>query len=51
MSDMADAMSDRWEGELKVLIDLIEHHVSEEESTGFGCARDEFSKDQLEAMG
>jgi hemerythrin-like domain-containing protein len=50
MSGLGDPMSDRWEGELKVLIDLIEHHVKEEESTGFSCARDEFDKDQLEAM-
>jgi iron-sulfur cluster repair protein YtfE (RIC family) len=50
MSSMGDPMTDRWEGELKVLIDLIEHHVNEEESTGFSCARDEFDKEQLEAM-
>ncbi|HEY1798956.1 MAG TPA: hemerythrin domain-containing protein [Stellaceae bacterium] len=50
LSSLDAPMSDRWSGELKVLIDLIEHHVGEEESTGFGCARDEFSKDQLEAM-
>lgn len=50
MSNLGDPMSDRWEGELKVLIDLVEHHVDEEESTGFSCARDEFDKQQLEAM-
>lgn len=50
IANIADPMSDRWEGEFKVLVDLIEHHVSEEESTGFSCARDEFDKDQLEAM-
>jgi len=50
MSNLGAPMGDRWEGELKVLIDLVEHHVGEEESTGFGCARDEFSKEQLEAM-
>jgi hemerythrin-like domain-containing protein len=33
-----------------VLIDLVEHHVNEEESTGFSCARDEFTTEQLEAM-
>ena len=47
---MADTMSDKWAAELKVLQDLIEHHVGEEESTGFSCARDEFDKEQLEAM-
>lgn len=51
MSGLGDPMSDSWEGELKVLIDLVEHHVNEEESAGFSCARDEFSKEQLEAMG
>ena len=50
ISSLGDPMSDRWEGEFKVLVDLIEHHVSEEESTGFSCARDEFDKDQLEDM-
>jgi hemerythrin superfamily protein len=50
MSRLGDMMGDRWEGELKVLIDLVEHHVGEEESTGFSCARDEFDKQQLEAM-
>jgi hemerythrin superfamily protein len=50
MLGMREAMSERWSGELKVLQDLIEHHVGEEESTGFSCARSEFDKDQLEAM-
>lgn len=50
MFKLGDLMSDRWEAELKVLIDLVEHHVNEEESTGFSCARDEFDKEQLEAM-
>lgn len=50
MFKLGDLMSDRWEAELKVLIDLVEHHVTEEESTGFSCARDEFDKEQLEAM-
>jgi hypothetical protein len=27
-----------------------EHHVDEEESRGFGCARHDFGKDELEAM-
>jgi len=50
MTRMPDTMTDRWTAELKVLQDLIEHHVDEEESTGFSCARDEFDKEQLEAM-
>lgn len=50
ISAMHDAMGDRWVAELKVLQDLIKHHVGEEESTGFSCARDEFAKEELEAM-
>src|SRR5579871_6893155 len=45
-----EGMSEEWTAELKVLQDLIEHHVGEEESTGFSCARDEFDKTQLETM-
>ena len=44
-------MSDSWIAELKVLEDLIEHHVSEEEDEGFAYARKDFDKDQFEAMG
>jgi hemerythrin superfamily protein len=47
---MGDAMSEQWTAELKLLQDLIEHHVNEEESTGFSCTRDEFNKEQLDAM-
>ena len=35
---------------MKVLRELVEHHVEEEESTGFSCAREDFGKDELEAM-
>jgi iron-sulfur cluster repair protein YtfE (RIC family) len=50
ITDLGSPMNEAWTAELKVLQDLIEHHVSEEESTGFSCARDEFTKDELEAM-
>ena len=50
MIGMGDTMSEIWTAEFKVLQDLIEHHVDEEESTGFSCARQEFDKEQLEAM-
>jgi hemerythrin-like domain-containing protein len=50
LSGLGSPMNDDWTAELKVLQDLIEHHVSEEESAGFSCARDEFTKEQLEAM-
>jgi hemerythrin-like domain-containing protein len=39
-----------WAAELKVLRELVEHHVEEEESTGFSRARHEFDKDELNAM-
>ena len=51
MAGLGETMSERWTAELKVLQDLIEHHVDEEESTGFSCARDEFGKEELERMG
>ena len=50
MSADRDRMSESWMAELKVLRELIEHHVKEEETTGFSCARDDFAKDELEAM-
>ncbi|MBV8119908.1 MAG: hemerythrin domain-containing protein [Alphaproteobacteria bacterium] len=48
--DLGNPMSEEWTAEFKVLQDLIEDHVIEEESTGFSCARDEFDTEQLEAM-
>jgi hemerythrin-like domain-containing protein len=39
-----------WTAELKVLRELVDHHVEEEESTGFSCARAQFEKDELEGM-
>jgi hemerythrin superfamily protein len=50
LSAASDKTSEQWTTELKVLQELIDHHVDEEESTGFSCARDEFGKDELEAM-
>jgi len=51
MSAAGDPLSEDWTGELKVLQDLVDHHVDEEESTGFSCARNDFSKQELEEMG
>lgn len=51
MANLGDPMSTQWEGEFKVLVDLVDHHVDEEETTGFSCARDEFDKEQLETLG
>jgi hemerythrin-like domain-containing protein len=50
MSADRDKMGEQWTAELKTLSDLVDHHVDEEESTGFSCAREDFSKDELEAM-
>jgi hemerythrin-like domain-containing protein len=44
-----DTLSDAWMAQLSELQKLVDHHVDEEESTGFSCARDEF--DELETMG
>jgi len=46
-----DKMTDAWMAQLTELQKLVDHHVDEEESTGFSCARDEFHKDELETMG
>ena len=51
LSADSNKADEQWMAELKVLSELVEHHVNEEESTGFSCARDEFDKDELEAMG
>jgi hemerythrin-like domain-containing protein len=50
LSTGTDKLSEQWTGQLTRLEELVDHHVDEEESTGFSCARDEFTKDQLEAM-
>ncbi len=54
LQQMAGASSkagEQWTSELNVLKDLVEHHVEEEESTGFNCARTDFDKAELEQMG
>ena len=54
LQQMAGASSkagEQWTSELNVLKDLVEHHVEEEESTGFSCARTDFDKTELEQMG
>jgi hypothetical protein len=50
LSAAGDKTSEQWTAEMKVLSELVEHHVEEEESTGFSCAREDFGKDELEAM-
>jgi hemerythrin superfamily protein len=51
MSAADDKMSDAWTEQLTELQKLVDHHVYEEESTGFRCARDDFDKHELETMG
>jgi predicted outer membrane protein len=43
--------TETWTAKLTVLKELVEHHVKEEESTGFKCASAEFDQDELEKMG
>jgi hemerythrin-like domain-containing protein len=45
-----DKLSDAWTEQLTELQKLVDHHVDEEEGTGFRCARDEFDRDELETM-
>jgi hemerythrin-like domain-containing protein len=46
-----DKLTDLWMEQLTELQRLVDHHVDEEESTGFSCARDDFDKDELETIG
>jgi hemerythrin superfamily protein len=55
--DLADELSrstakdgDQWTAKLTVLKEMIEHHVEEEESTGFKEARKTFDGEELEKM-
>lgn len=45
-----DKMSEKWTSQMTVLSELVNHHVDEEESTGFTQARKEFETEQLEKM-
>jgi hemerythrin-like domain-containing protein len=50
MARARNKASEQWTAQASVLQDLIEHHVEEEESTGFSCARSEFDSAALEKM-
>ena len=50
MARARNKASEQWTAQASVLQDLIEHHVEEEESTGFSCARSEFDGSTLEKM-
>jgi hemerythrin superfamily protein len=51
MSRARNKTSEQWTAQVCVLRDLIEHHVEEEEGTGFTCARQEFDAAALEKLG
>ena len=50
MARARNKASEQWTAQASVLKDLVEHHVEEEESTGFSCARSEFDGEALEKM-
>jgi hemerythrin-like domain-containing protein len=50
MSRARNKASEQWTAQATVLKELVEHHVKEEESTGFSCARKEFDAETLEKM-
>ena len=43
--------SEQWTAQATVLRELVNHHVKEEESTGFGCANNQFDESELEKLG
>ena len=51
MSRARNKAGEPWTAQLTVLRELVNHHVKEEESTGFSCARSEFDREQLEKLG
>ena len=51
MAKARNKATEQWTAQLTVLRELINHHVREEESTGFSCARSEFDKEQLDKFG
>ena len=50
MARTRNKASEQWTAHLTVLKELVNHHVKEEESTGFSCARNEFEREELEKM-
>jgi hemerythrin-like domain-containing protein len=51
MSRARNKASEQWTAQATVLRELVNHHVKEEEDTGFGCARREFDAETLEKLG
>jgi DNA-binding ferritin-like protein (Dps family) len=46
-----DARNEAYEAKVKTLMDVVLHHVKEEEGRMFPAAREIFEKDELSAMG
>ena len=51
MSRARNKASEQWTAQATVLKELVNHHVKEEESTGFSCARSDFDSETLEKLG
>ena len=51
MSRARNKGGEQWTAQATVLRELVNHHVKEEESTGFTCARREFDSETLEKLG
>jgi len=51
MSRARNKTSEQWTAQLTVLRELVNHHVKEEESTGFSSARREFDAEELSKLG
>jgi hemerythrin-like domain-containing protein len=47
MSRARNKATEQWTAQATVLCELVNHHVKEEEGTGFTCARREFDSEQL----
>jgi hemerythrin-like domain-containing protein len=43
--------SEQWTAKMTVLKEMVQHHVEEEESTGFKAARSTLDSEELEALG
>jgi hemerythrin superfamily protein len=51
LSKARNKAGEEWTAQMIVLRELVKHHVSEEESTGFTCAQREFEREDLDKMG
>ncbi|HLY46294.1 MAG TPA: hemerythrin domain-containing protein [Stellaceae bacterium] len=51
MARARNKAGEQWSAQLQVLQELVSHHIKEEESTGFSCARSEFDAATLETLG